>query len=121
MLRFASIAFLIAHGAIHLAIWAPPPNPEAPFDVNRSWMLGSQRNLALGLALIAGATLMAAGIGLWVEAGWWRPVAVAGLAGSLVLMTVFFHPWFLPIQLVNTGLLASLIWLDWPTSALVGA
>lgn len=35
-------------------------------------------------------------------------------------MIVFFNPWFLFIQAVNAALVFSLIWLDWPSSTLVG-
>jgi hypothetical protein len=120
MWRFVSIAFLIAHGAIHLAIWATPPSSNASFDVARSWLWGEQRTLAVTLAVIIGIVIALAGIGLWAGADWWRPVAVAGLTGSLGLMIVFFNPWFLFIQAVNAALVFSLIWLDWPSSTLVG-
>lgn len=44
MWRFLFIAFLIAHGGIHVAIWATPkPNDqEAPFDASHSWLLGNE-------------------------------------------------------------------------------
>ncbi|MGH8944930.1 MAG: hypothetical protein ACRDVL_02130 [Acidimicrobiia bacterium] len=95
MWRFLFVAFLVAHGGIHLAIWATPVNPEVPFDATRSWLLGNQRALAMVLAIAIAAVLVAAGLGLWAHADWWRPVAVVGLAGSLGLMVLFFNPWFL--------------------------
>lgn len=121
MWRFLFIGFLIAHGAVHLAIWATPPAPDAPFDPARSWLWGSQRSVALTLAVVIGLVLVASGIGLWVGADWWRPAAVVGLAGSLGLMILFFHPWFLFIEAVNAALIVGLVWLDWPSPALVGA
>ena len=46
MLRFIMIGFLIAHGLVHVAIWAPRYDPQkAPFDASRSWLIGDQRGL----------------------------------------------------------------------------
>jgi hypothetical protein len=122
MWRFVFIAFLLAHGGIHLAIWATPTTNEAkvPFDANQSWLMGSQRGLAIVLALAAAISLVAAGVGLWIEGPWWRTIAVVGLASSLVLMILFFQTWFIPIQVVNAGLLIGLLWLEWPSEAMVG-
>jgi hypothetical protein len=123
MWRFLFIAFLIAHGGIHVAIWATPKpkDQNVPFDASRSWLLGNQRALAMVLALAAAALLVTAGLGLWAHAGWWRPVAVMGLAVSFGLMILFFTPWVLPIQAVNAILIVALLWLDWPSRSMVGA
>lgn len=123
MWRFLFIAFLLAHAGVHTAIWATPApkDPEAPFDAGHSWLLGDQRTLALVLALAAAGLLLVAGIGLWVHAGWWRPVAVVGLAVSFGLMVLYFTPWFLLIEAVNAGLIVGILWLDWPSKSMVGA
>jgi hypothetical protein len=73
------------------------------------------------LAITAAAFLVGAGIGLWAHADWWRTVAVVGLAVSFGLMVLFFHAWFLPIQAVNAALIVALVWLDWPSTSMVGA
>jgi lysylphosphatidylglycerol synthetase-like protein (DUF2156 family) len=123
MWRFLFIAFLIAHGGIHAAIWATPRSKDqnVAFEASHSWLLGNQRGLAMALALVAAVLLVAAGIGLWADAGWWRLVTVAGLATSFGLMVLYFHPWFLFIQAVNAGLIVGVLWLDWPTKSMVGA
>lgn len=121
MWRFLIIAFLIAHGGVHVAIWATPAPAEAAFDVGNSWLLGGQRTLAMVLALAAAVLLAAAGAGLWAHADWWRPIAVTGLAVSFGLMLVYFHPWFLFIQAVNAALIVAIAFLDWPSRAMVGA
>lgn len=123
MWRVVFIAFLLAHGAVHLAIWATPaPNDAtAPFDSAHSWLLGRRRGLAAAWAVAAAALLMASGVGLWIAAGWWRPVAVTGLAVSFVLMVVYLHAWFTFIEAVNVALIVALLWLDWPSVAMVGA
>jgi hypothetical protein len=123
MWRFVFIAFLIAHGAVHLAIWTTPASTkaDAPFDVRHSWVLGDRRGLPLGLAIGAALFLIASGVSLWGGVAWWRPVAVTGLMASFALMVLFFHPWFLPIQAVNAALVVALVWLAWPSQSLVGA
>lgn len=121
MWRFIFIAFLIAHGALHPAIWGTPPKEDAPFDVHRSWLLGSRRSLSRSLAALIGGVLVVAGIAIWVGADWWRLAAVAGLSGSFGLMVLFFNRWYLFIQAVNAALVVGLVWLDWPSASMVGA
>lgn len=117
------IVFLILHAAIHVAIWATPKPGDAkmPFDAAHSWLLGNQRALAVALALAAAALLLTAAVGLMAHGEWWRPVAVAGLAVSFVLMVVYFHPWFLFAQALNAALILAIVWLNWPSQAMVGA
>ena len=119
--RFGFAGFLIAHGLVHAGIWAlpRPPGQERPFDPSESWLLGSQHSLATFLALSAAVLLVAAGSLLWAHVPWWRPLAVTGLAISLVLMGVFFNPWFLPIQTVNAGLIVGVLAWSWPATSFV--
>jgi hypothetical protein len=123
MWRILFIGFLIAHGLVHLTIWLMPKPAEgkAPFDVNHSWLLGSQRSLAVVFAIAASALLVTAGLGLWAHADWWRAVAVVGLAASFGLMVLYFNPWYLFIETVNAGLIVGIAWLAWPSRTMVGA
>ena len=124
MWRFLLIAFLVAHGLVHLVIWLIPPKPKdeaaPPFDPSHSWLLGDRKAPARVAALAAAALLIAAGLGLWGDADWWRPVAVAGLAASLGLMVVYFDRWFLFIEAVNAALIVGILWMSWPSQAMVG-
>ena len=92
-----------------------------PFDASHSWLLGNQRALSVILALAAAALLLTAGVGLMAHGEWWRPIAVSGLAVSFVLMIVYFHPWFLLAEALNAALIVAIVWLDWPSKAMVGA
>jgi hypothetical protein len=121
MWRFVFIAFLIAHGGIHAAIWATRPKADAPFDPSTSWLLGSQRSLAMAIALVAAALLALGGVGLWMHAEWWRGVAIAGLGVSFGLMVVWFNPWYSFIEVVNVALLIGLALLERPSSEVLGA
>jgi sulfite exporter TauE/SafE len=121
--RFLFIGFLIAHGLVHLTVWLmpKPADGKAAFDVNHSWLLGNQRTVAVVLAISASALLVVGGLGLWAHANWWRSVAVIGLAASFGLMVLYFNSWYLFIESVNAGLIVGLVWLTWPTRAMVGA
>lgn len=123
MWRFLFVGFLIAHGLVHLTIWLmPKPSEEkAPFDPNASWLLGDQKAVAVVLAVIAAALLVAGGLGLWAHAGWWRGVAAMGLAVSFGLMVLYFNPWYLFIEGINAALIVGIVWLAWPSPAMVGA
>jgi len=123
MWRLIFIAFLLAHSLIHVAIWATPAAsaPDAPFDASESWLLGSQRSLAMIVALAAAGLLATAGVGLWAHADWWRVIAVIGLGVSLGLMILWFNPWFTPIEIVNASLIVGITLYAWPSAEALGA
>jgi uncharacterized membrane protein YphA (DoxX/SURF4 family) len=122
LLRVLLGVFFIAHGLVHVAIWAPRYDPEkAAFDASHSWLLGNQRPLARVLAFAAAAILIVAGIALLAQGEWWRPSAVAGLSVSTVLLLLYFNPWYLFILGVNITLIVGIAWLDWPATSTVGA
>ena len=75
------------------------------------WLLGSQRPLAVVLALAAAVLLVAAGSGCGAPAEWWRTAAVVGLTAQVGLMDLYPHPWFLFIQAVNAALIVGIVWL----------
>jgi len=122
--RAVFVAFLIVHGLIHMGIWLipKPTDPQkAPFDPWHSWLAGDQRAIAQAIAVTAALLFLAAGVGLIAHAGWWRPATVAAASVSLVLMALYFHPWLILGIGLNAGLIAAILWLDWPSKALVGA
>jgi hypothetical protein len=122
VLRWLLIVFLIAHGLVHVAIWAPKYDPEkVPFDASHSWLIGDQRPLARVLAFAAAALLVLAGIVLWSQGGWWRPTAVLGLSVSTILLLLYFSPWYLFILPVNIALIVGIALMEWPAETTVGA
>jgi len=121
MLRWLLIGFLIAHGLVHLAIWAPKYDPEKAFDPSHSWLIGDQRPLAQVLAFAAGAILIVAGIALWAHGEWWRPTAIVGLSVSTILLLLYFTPWYLFILPVNAALIVGIGFMEWPAKTTVGA
>jgi hypothetical protein len=122
LLRVLLIGFFIAHGLVHVAIWAPKHDPaKAPFDASHSWLIGDRRPLAQALAFAAAAVLILAGIALWARGGWWRPTAVVGLGVSTALLLLYFNRWYLFILAVNTALIVGIAGVDWPARSTVGA
>ena len=122
MLRLVLIGFLIAHGLVHVAMWAPKYDPEtAPFDPSHSWLLGDQRSWARFFAFVAAALLVVAGVGLAVHGEWWRPTAVIGFGVSSVLLLFYFNAWYLFILAVNTALIVGIALMDWPSKSTLGA
>ena len=123
MARWLFIAFLIAHGFIHLAIWVVPrpKDTRTPFDPTHSWLLGDSRGLTVALATTAAVLFVTAGLGLAAEASWARPLAVATSGISLALMLLTFNPWLLAGIGIDVVMIVGLGSLDWPSVATLGA
>jgi hypothetical protein len=122
MWRFAFIAVLIAHGLVHIAVWAPKyQKGKVPFDASQSWLFGQARPFAVGLAVVSAVLLVLAGLGLWAHAGWWRPLTVLGLGFSLSVLVLYFNPWYVFITGGNIALIAGIVWFSWPSKSMLGA
>jgi hypothetical protein len=121
MIRILLGGFLIAHGLVHLAVWATPTDQSASFDPSHSWLLGSAKGFGVVVGALAMVALVAGGVALFAHTGVWRPLTIAGLAVSLLLDVLYFNPWFIFITVVNAGLLVALTRANWPSSGSVGA
>jgi hypothetical protein len=110
--RLLIIAFLFGHGAIVAAQATGVPD---------SWLIGERKVLGIVLTLAAGAAFVIAGGGLWAQAEWWRALAVRGAALSLLFFAVFFQPLILVGMALDVAVIVALVWLEWPTKAMVGA
>ena len=109
--------FLIAHGLVHVAMYAPRAASDAPFDPARSWLFRRRlRPLALTLATIAAVILVVAGIGLLAHQEWWQAATVVGASASLVVLVLFFHPWLSFGVAINVAMIWVLTQTDWPTN-----
>ena len=127
MLKIGLAIFLIAHGLAHAGL-AAAPNPDDPrakpgaffTATERSWLLPKLGLNAsairwIGIILVALSALgfVFAGLGIFGIAGLemiWQTVAVVSACTSLVLLTLFWHPW-LPVGiLINLGILFALLW-----------
>ena len=93
---------LLAHGLIHVVIYAPPTAADAPF--------------AYGSA----AALTVAGIGLFAHQDWWQAAAIVGAVLSLLLLILFFNPWITVGVAINVALIFVLVQTHWPSAGTLG-
>lgn len=101
-----------------------------PANLGQSWLLAplgvEQTLLARAggfLWLVAGMTLVAAGLGilgLGVPPTWWRTLALFGAVISLVMLTVYLHPFYGIGIGASIILLAALLWAQWPMLERIG-
>src|SRR5688572_14157599 len=123
MTRLVVAGFLIAHGLVHVAIYATPKDPSkaAPFDPSRSWALAAghvgatpMRSASLALGLAVAAAYAAAGGAVAINAAWAGIAAFAGVLG-IALKALWFNPWLsLGLALDIAVLVAAAA--DWPAS-----
>ena len=95
-----------------------------PANLGQSWLLSSlglERTLiakAGGLIwLVAGITLVAAGLGVLgiiVPITWWQKLALCGAVLSLVMLAIYLHPFYIIGIAASTILLIALLWEQWP-------
>jgi hypothetical protein len=114
---------LLAHGVIHVAIYAPPTAADAPFDTGRSWLASGPRQarpLLLAFAYASAAALTAAGLGLFARQDWWQAAAIVGAVLSLLLLILFFNPWITIGVAINVALIFVLVQTDWPSAGTLG-
>jgi hypothetical protein len=130
LLRLLLAALQIAHGAIHAGFISPRPSPAPgappwPFDLDRSWALGTMEPPArrlLGLALVAvtigGFALGAIGaLGIGPSVLFTAGVTV-GSVGSLVLLLLWFHPWLIVGVAIDVVLLVVALVCEWTPPSL---
>ncbi len=97
MLRVLVIGLLLMHGAGHimgfLAAWTPVPVgfSDRPWIFSEGVTMASPVGRAFSLLwLVAMVATVGAGLGLVFQQEWWKPLAVASAAVSLVA----FIPWW---------------------------
>lgn len=127
---------LVVHGLITLAQapgafgrgLANPAWMSWPTPLGRSWLLkivGGEGTVASWLAaslwVIGGLGFLGASVGIFAHQEWWRALTVIGALASLLVLLVYFHPMFVPVVVLNLGILTALVWFRWPSSDLVGS
>ncbi len=129
---------LVIHGLIVAAQSSASFKPSAgaanpawmnwwPVNLGQSWLLvpSASENIIIsrGLGtfwLAAGLALIAAGLavlGIIIPIEWWRNFALAGAALSILLLVVYFHPFFIIGFGADVILLAALLLKQWPILA----
>ena len=128
-LRIIIALFFLAHGLVHISLsWVPTPQPGAlrtPFfpawwikDTDPLWpasKLGLSSGIVrtigwiLWILVFAAFFLAALGVfGIPFLSSIWIPLAAAGSIISLLLITLYWHPWFPVGALLDAAILAGL-------------
>ena len=111
------------------------PNPNWlnwwPIPLGKSWLLSqmgigqSLFTIVVGvLGLVSGVCIIAAGLGLLgfvIPPQWWRPLAGAGAALSLIYFAIYAHPFFAVGIGANIAILVVLLWIGWPSIDVLGS
>jgi hypothetical protein len=133
MTKLLVAAFLLAHGAIHVAFIGPRPpataaGPRWPFDLSHSWLLtpagfDAEITRVLGLALTAttfgGFALAALAVVGVLPIGIWFPTLFLGVVASVTLLGLFFHPWLVLGLVLDLGLLWLGLVADWTPASIL--
>jgi hypothetical protein len=95
-----------------------------PTNMGESWLLPrpiaeSPPVALLGgiLFLAGGVALIASGLGLFgwiIPQAWWPFLAVTGAAISLLMLMIYFHPFYLIGIASNLAIIISILWIHWP-------
>ena len=115
---------LFAHGWAHLVVWGliPSLQPQSDSDPAHSWVLGDNRPVANGLAVLTMATFAVAAVGLAVHATWWGTATIAASVASLLLVGLLpaavAGVWILVPIAINAALIVGVAWFDWPARAM---
>ena len=111
------------------------PNPNWlnwwPTHLGKSWLLSqlgigqSLFTIIVGvLGLVSGVCIIASGLGLIgfvIPPHWWRPLAGAGAASSLIYFAIYAHPFFAVGIGANIAILVVLLWIGWPSIDVLGS
>jgi hypothetical protein len=113
--------FLIAHGLIHVGVWATPRGGAAPFDPSHSWALaaaggsqGAMRTTSIVLAAIAALAFVAAGGAVLANGQAWKLLTLVGAIVSLIATVLFFNPWLSLAVVIDVLLAADVLVWQWP-------
>lgn len=108
MLGALFTVFLIAHGAVHVIMFALPYDAKAkedlPFNPADSWLIGEAQTPGLGLAVIVAAAFVVAAVGFAMRASWWEEAIIVAAVSSLTLLLLFFDVWWTAGYLISLTL-----------------
>lgn len=135
MMKYLIAIILVAHGLIVSAqsvgnfgsgnsqIVNPSWLSWFPITLGRSWFLtafkleGTLLDKIFGLIwLVSGLCIVAAALGILgfiIPKELWRPLAIYGASGSLVMLLLYFHPFLIIGILLDVAILATLLWTKW--------
>jgi hypothetical protein len=122
-------------GALGALAWIRlrPAANTGDWQAARSWIIPSlpadtATTLASAFWIVALVGFVIAAMSFWgvvIPGSVWRPLAVASALVSIAGITFFFGTWpmfnTLAALAVNAAVLAAVLWLRWPSQALLGS
>ena len=122
-------------GALGALAWIRlrPGTPTGDWLAARSWLVPSlpadtATTLASTFWVVALVGFIIAAMSFWgvvIPGNVWRPLAVASALVSIAGITFFFGTWpmfnTLAALAVNVAVLAAVLWLRWPSEAVLGS
>jgi hypothetical protein len=143
MLKYLIAVILVGHGFIVAAqsgsnfgsgnsqIVNPTWLSWWPSTLGHSWFLaafkleGTLIDKVFGLFWLAsGLCIIAAALGILgfiIPKDLWRTLAIVGASGSLVMLVLYLHPFYIVGTLLDIVILVALLWAKWPPDLLIGA
>jgi hypothetical protein len=131
VLRWVIGLALVAHGIGHV-LFMPLLNGVLRLDADgRSWLAsgvigdGATGVLASVIAGVAGVAFVAAGLGVLLQAGWWRQLAIVAAVISIVVIAAMWNG--IPTSSAMFALafdvvvLVALLVAHWPASESLGS
>lgn len=123
--------FLVLHGLVHLLYFGQSSRffelqpgmvwPDGSWAFSRFVSEAVVRNLASISLVLAAVGFAAAGAGVFLEKGWWQPVAVGSAVFSSVVYILFWDGMIQNLDnkggvgiLINLAVLAALLVFRWP-------
>ena len=138
-IRLIAAGVLLLHGlghggALGALAWIRlrPGSNTGDWHAARSWLVPSvsadtATTLAGAFWIVSLVGFVIAAMSFWgvvIPGGIWRPLAVASALVSIAGITCFFGTWpmfnTLAALAVNVAVLGAVLWLRWPSDALLG-
>jgi hypothetical protein len=125
MVRWILAGFLVAHGLVHITVWASAKTADAQgTHPEHSWLLGEQHSAVVALTYAAVGLFALAGGALILQFELWRWITVVASGVSLLLVALFpaaiLGPWIVAPLAIDIGLMVSILSFAWPSKTMVG-
>jgi hypothetical protein len=119
-MRWLLGGFLIAHGFVHIVVWASQKAAlRQGTRPDHSWLFGDQHSAVITVTYTVAGLFALAGGALILHMDLWRVMTVAGAALSLLLVGLFpeaiLNAWIVAPVGIDVALVTSILWFAWPT------
>lgn len=131
MIKIAAGIFLVLHGLVHMLYFGHSQRyfelqtgltwPDGAWAFSRLLDDSAIRALASAALVIAAIGFVVAGVGVFVEQGWWRPITVGATVFSSIMYALFWNGKWQHLDdqgwvgiLINGAILVAVLVAKWP-------